>query len=67
MFAANLIEDPSCRTSTTVGNVVKPLNDAFLGIVTSRSIEQELIERLNVLDDVKHEPAPMALVAYPFR
>ena len=55
MFAANLVKYLSRRASASVGHVIKPLMDAFLGISLGGNIEQSLIG-LGVLYDGRGLP-----------
>jgi hypothetical protein len=50
VFAANIVEDLSRRTSASVSNVIEPLPDAFLSIGTGRNVKQSLIS-LGILHD----------------
>ena len=43
MFAANLVKHLSRRACASVGDVIKPLADTFLGIGPRGNIEQSLI------------------------
>jgi hypothetical protein len=50
MFAANIVEDRSRRTSASVSNVIEPLTDAFLSVGACRNVKQSLIS-LGILHD----------------
>jgi hypothetical protein len=50
VFAANIVEDLSRRTSASVSNVIEPLPDAFLSIGTGRNVKQSLIS-VGILHD----------------
>jgi hypothetical protein len=47
MFARNIVEDLSRRTSASVSNVIEPLPDAFLSIGTGHNVKQTLISLLH--------------------
>jgi hypothetical protein len=55
MFATNLVKYLSRRASASVGNVIKPLADAFLCVGTGRNVKQALIG-LGVLHDSRCLP-----------
>jgi hypothetical protein len=69
MFSADVVEYFFGGASASVGYVIKALTDTFHGVGTGRNVEQALIgvgillteggQRLDILGDVWHGPAPV--------